>query len=32
LGSGGIALRMFILGTRCRLLVSFTPWLFYPRG
>jgi len=23
---------MFILGTRCRLLVSFTPWLFYPRG
>jgi hypothetical protein len=31
-GSGGIAPRIFDLGTRWRWVVSFTPWPLYPQG
>jgi hypothetical protein len=31
-GTRGIALLILNLGIRCRRVVSFTPWLIYPRG
>jgi hypothetical protein len=31
-GSGGISQSIFYLGTRRRLVVSFTPRLLYPKG
>jgi hypothetical protein len=31
-GSGSIAPHILYLGTRCRWVVSFNPWAFYPQG